>query len=201
MKKSIAVFTLVFLMMSNVGCKSDINSEINKRFENMQSYTATVNVTVLGNGKSETYKMLQTWKAPDMYRNEITEPERMRGTISIVNSDGIWLKSGDAPAVRMDLGSDSADKEYMFLADFFADYFSVEHSESPEQDSDGKIMLNASDRGTNKNRFTQNLIIDVKHGFMPEMLQTFDNKGNEVLRVEYGDFILNAETDDSAFEF
>ncbi len=199
MKKSIAVLAVILLMIGNVGCRADINAELDKRFKDIESYSACVTVTVLGNGKSESFKMQQTWKAPDKYKSEITEPEHMKGTVSVINADGIWLKIGDAPPVRMEQGTESMNTEYMFISDFLKDYYAEEHADKLVEDSEGKVMLNASTRGTNKKRFTQNLSVDVRHKYMPDKLQTFDSKGNEVLRVEFEKFTPNIKIDDSEF--
>ena len=198
MRKSIAAVLTVLLMISFTGCGGDINTKINNRYSNLKSYTAQVTVTVLGNGKSESYDFLQSWKSPDKYRSEVISPEHMKGTISIVNQDGIWLKSADAPIIQMEHGMENMNTDYMFLSDFLSDYYAEENLPQLTEDGEGKVLLNAADRGTNQYRFTQNLWIDAKSN-LPDKLITFDAKGNEMLRVEYHEFVPNAELDDSVF--
>lgn len=199
MKKSIAAVLTVLLMTSAAGCSGgDINTKIDKRYGNLESYTARVRVTVQGSGKSENYEFAQSWKAPDKYKSEILSPEHLKGTVSIINSDGIWLKSGDAPPAKIEQAAGSMSTEYMFLSDFLADYYSEENTEKSEADEEGKILLNAADRGKNSKRFTQNLLIDSKTN-MPYRLSTFDIKGNEMLRVEYDEFVPDAKLEDSVF--
>lgn len=197
-RRCIVLFLTLVLMTSFVGCSGNMNKKIDKRYNGLKSYTATVNVTVLGNGKPETYVMNQAWQAPNLYRSEVIEPEYMRGTVSIINDDGIWLKGGNSSAVKMEAGTESINTEYMFVSDFFSDYFSEEHLQQLSADEDGNYVLNAAERGTNRHRFTQNLIIDGKK-CEPVCLATFDDKGNEALRVEFVKFIPNDNIDKSNF--
>lgn len=199
MKKSIAVVMTVLLMISVCGCGYDINKRIDKQYKGLESYSARVIVTVPGSGKTETYEMLQNWKRPSFYRSEVLSPEHLRGTVSVINAEGIWLKSGDTDAVRLEPSLENMNTDYMFLSDFFSDYYSKENTDSVVVNDNGEIVLNSSVRGTNKHRFTQNLRLDAKK-LKPISLSAFDDKGTEVLRIEYSEFKANDKTDDSAFD-
>lgn len=199
MKKSISVVCAVILMMTFTACgKGDVKTEINKRYQNLESYTASVRVTVTGNKGAETYQISQSWRAPEQYRAEVVSPERLRGTVSVINGKAMWFRSADAPAMQMERGMAESQTDYLFLPDFLAEYYGQEPLPELEVNEEGLVMLSAARRGSSQYRFNQTLWIDAKSK-LPAKLVTWDADGNEILRVEYEDFVLNAKLEDTVF--
>lgn len=197
MKKSISVILIVILMISFSGCKKDINNEINKIYRDLQSYTAKVNVTVVGNKGTEEYEMFQIFSG-GRYRVEITKPERMKGTVVVLSDDEMWLQGAGEPAIYMKKGFSEEERDYMFIRDFLDEYYSGESLPALISDENGRIMMNLQSNGKNERRFNQCLWID-ERSKLPVCLVTCDKNGEEVVRVEYISFNYKAEIDESVF--
>ncbi len=185
-------------MISITACQGDVNTEIDKRYRNIKSYTARTRVTVTGNKGVESYELSQSYKAPDSYRTEVITPDSMNGTVSVILGAEIWLRGAKTQAIKIDKGFLEEQKDYLFLIDFLNDYFAQEKLPILTPGQDGKVMLTAPWRSGSSYRFEQKLWIDEKSN-LPELLVTYDDKGNETVRVEYLDFVPNAEIDDSTF--
>lgn len=197
MKKSISVILIVILMISFSGCKKDINNEINKIYRDLQSYTAKVNVTVVGNKGTEEYEMFQIFSG-GRYRVEITKPERMKGTVVVLSDDEMWLQGAGEPAIYMKKGFSEEERDYMFIRDFLDEYYSGESLPTLISDENGRIMMNLQSNGKNERRFNQCLWID-ERSKLPVCLVTCEKNGEEVIRVEYINFDYKAEIDESVF--
>lgn len=197
MKKSISVILIVILMISFLGCQKDINNEINKTYRDLQSYTAKVRVTVVGNKGTEEYEMSQIYSG-GRYRVEITKPERMKGTVAILSGDEMWLQSVGEPAIYMEKGFSDEERDYMFIKDFLDEYYSNESLPTLMPDENGRIMMNLQSSGKNERRFNQSLWID-ERSKLPVCLVTCDKNGEEVIRVEYISFDYKAEIEESVF--
>lgn len=198
MKKGISVILTVILMMSLIACGGDVNQRVNRRYRNLQSYTARVKVTVTGNKGQQVYQMSQSFRAPDQYRIEILAPERMQGTVCVISGRNIWMRSAGDLAIQMEQGFFQEEKDYLFLQDFLTDYFDREELPELTVNQEGRILLSAPRRGDSKYRFSQNLEID-KSSNLPKFLITYDEDGSEVVRVEYENFEPEAEIADSVF--
>ena len=197
MRKSISVILIAILMISLAGCKKNINKEIDKIYKDIESYSAVVRVTVAGNKGAEQYEVSQSYKG-GRYRTEVTKPERMKGTLSVISGDEMWLRSAGEPAIYMEKGFSDEQKDYMFIKDFLDEYYSQESLPVLVPDEEGRIMLNLPERGNNEKRFKQSLWIDEKTR-IPVCLATYDKNGDEVIRVEYISFVPDAEIEDSVF--
>ncbi len=198
MKKGISVFLTVILMISLTACKGDVNQEIDKRYRELQSYTAEVKVTVTGNKGPMEYGFYQSYRTPDSYRAEVTKPERMAGTVGIITGQEVWLRGADAPAMKLELGTLDQEMEVLFFSKFLKEYFGQDTLPELVPNQDGWIQLVLPKRGTNRYRFTQDLWIDGKT-HLPVCFTTCDMDGNEIVRVEYESFVPNIEIEDSVF--
>ena len=198
MRRGISVLLTVILMMIPVACKTDVNRKIHQRYANLKSYTARVRVSVNGNKGTEVYELSQSFCAPDRYRTEVISPKRMEGTVNVIAGGSMWYRSAGTPAIRMEQGFFQEGRDYLFLHDFLEEYF--KESAAPlTENEEGLVLLDAPVRSDQTYRFTQNLWIDAKSN-LPRTLVTYDEKGNEMLRVEYEDFVVNPALSDSVFE-
>lgn len=195
MKKGISFLLSVILMITTAGCGT-INQKIDKNFKDMKSYIATVKITVNGNKSTTEYRAKQFWESPDKYRVEIIEPERMSGTVTVYTDNEIFMQSKDTPKQRIERGLSVPDKDFMFISDFVNEYYILD--QMPEFQNGDEVILTSETFENNKNRFVQNLIINPENG-QPLKLITYNDKGDEVISVEYEEFISNCEIDESLF--
>ena len=197
MNKSISVVLTVILMITVTSCKKDVNSEINKRYMNMESYSARADITVTGNKSTETYEVYQAWRNPTDYRLEILSPENMKGTVYIFKDGIMKYKSRDFKSNELSKSQLNGEYDFADIADFFKRVYESGNTSGFVENSEGKIVVTAKGNGK-KDRFSQTLVIDGKL-YTPESLTTFNIKGDQVLRVSYTDFKLNPVLDEKMF--
>lgn len=198
MNKSISVVLTVILMITFTSCKKDVNSEINKRYMNMESYSARADVTVTGNKSVETYKVYQAWRNPSDYRLEILSPENMKGTVYIFKDGVMKYKSRDFKSSELSKSYTDGEYDFIDLADFLKKVYESGNTSGFIENADGKIVITSSGNNERKDRFSQTLVIDGK-SYKPESMSTFNIKGDEVLRVSYTDFEINPVLDEKMF--
>ncbi len=198
MKKGISIWIIVILMISLTACKGDENTKLSKRYKDLKSYTAQVTVTVTGNKGAAVYRLSQSYRTPDEYRVEVLEPARMDGTVSVIRGQEMWLRSAGTPAMRLEQGNLEEQTDTLFLAEFLKAYFDRETVPVLSPNQEGIMVLTAPERGNSRYRFTQELWIDATSN-LPKRLITYDEDGNEMVRVEYDTFVPDAEIEDSVF--
>ena len=198
MKKGISVVLAGILMISLTACKGTVSQEISKQYEKVESYTATVTVTVTGNKGGSVYRMKQSYQKPEAYRLEVLEPKNLAGTVSILNGQKLWLKSGDAPMMPMELAGVEEAADFLFPVEFLEKVFAKPEPPALMENAEGSVLLTAPVEGASRYRFSRNLELDAK-SFLPKTMITYDKDGNEVLRVEFEDFVMNVKLDDSVF--
>ena len=159
---------------------------------------ATATVTVTGNKGAGIYRMAQSYRAPDAYRLEVLEPENLAGTVSIMNGQKLWLKSGDAPAVPMELAGLEEAADFLFPVEFLGKLFSQTEPPTLVENADGRVLLTAPLESASRYRFSRNLELDAR-SLLPKTMITYDKDGNEVLRVEFEDFVMNKKLEDGVF--
>ena len=126
MKKGVSVLLAGILMINLTACGGDVNEKITKRYKNLESYTATAVVKVNGNKGFSVYEMKQSFKAPDTYRIEVIKPHRLAGTVSLLQGKELWLKSGEADAIPLELEDLKEETDFLFLDTFLKDFFEQE---------------------------------------------------------------------------
>lgn len=198
MKKGISVLLTGILMISLTACSGDVSGKITKRYQNLESYTATAVVTVNGNKGLSVYEMKQSYKAPDTYRLEVVKPHRLKGTVSLLKGKDLWLRSGESSAIPLELEPLKEETDFLFLSSFMREFFNQEPIPELTQGADETILLTAPVKNPNRYRFHQNLVFDGK-SLLPKTMITYDKDGNEAVRVEYRDFVRNASIDEKSF--
>ncbi len=198
MKKGISVLATGILMMSLTACQGDVSEEFSKRYQRLESYTATAVVTVTGNKGTTVYEMKQSYRAPESYRLEVVKPEQLSGTVTIMNGQDLWMKSGETPAISLSVTGLEENTDMIFPVTVLNDYFREDNPQNLTENADGTILLTGAVQKANRYRMSQNLFFDGK-SFLPTEMITYDENGNEAFRVEYRDFKQNVELDDGVF--
>lgn len=196
MKRGISVVLAGILMISLTACDGHVGEKISKRYKNLESYSATAVVTVNGNKGLSVYEMKQSYKAPDIYRMEVTKPHRLAGTMSLLKGKELWLKSGESSTIPIELEDLKEETDFLFPVTFLNEFFEKEPVPELETGTDEEILLTAPVNNPNRYRFHQNLIFDGR-SLLPKAMITYDRDGNEAVRVEYRDFVRNAPIDES----
>ncbi len=198
------IFTVIILTITLSGCTTDklnhdIYSRIYQRYSDIKSYTAVIDVTVYSNVKEGKYTLKQYYKAPGSYRVDVLRPENMTGSGCMFYEDGLYLYS-NGNGEKLD-GYIPSDKNYMFLVDFFENYYKGEETAAAvTKDISGEqTVLTSMAAGENEYRFCQKLWIDNKT-CLPAKLETFDINNKPVISVVFTEFELNPKINDDVFK-
>jgi len=175
MRRGMTVFLTVILMISLTACSKDYGQEIEKHYQDIKGYTATVRLTIHG----AEYELLQSYQSPDIYRSEVLSPKNLKGTVSVITADEIRLSGGEFSSVTMPRIA-KASLSYLQLRDFFLAYFS-QGDRKLEETEDGGILLTHTE---NSDSIKQVMRVN-KKTFAPEIMQGYDAEGNEVFKIEY----------------
>ncbi len=205
MKKSIvAVVTAVVLMINLAGCgkksQHDVYKEIYKRYNEMQSFYAEVNITVQNEKMSSEYIARQFYESPDRFSVVVDSPEEVAGSGYTAKDGKYTLKSGFGDEKVLDIVFPN-EKNTIFVCDFFEEYYK---NEETFLETSGGITGKTTTLGTylgggNPKRFMQSLEIDNKT-YLPLTLTTYDIDKNPVVVVKFCNFIRNAKPDQSLFD-
>ncbi len=196
MKKSItAVLAAAILMTSLCACgrktEHDHYKEIYKRYNDLQSFSATVEVTVqTGQGKS-VYTAEQKYKASDWLEVTFTQPQSLSGSGYVFDGETILLKSGFGHTEEIQNAALSAGSS-VSVADFFEEFYKSEETavKSEASASGRQTCLSCFLPGKNKNRFRQSLWID-NGTYLPVRLETYGIDEKPTVTVEFCEFIRN----------
>ncbi len=198
MKRGISAFLVGILMISLTACKGDVSQELPKQFEKMESYTAMATVTVTGNKGDSVYRMKQSYRAPDSYRLDVVEPKNLAGTVTVMTGQKLWFKSGDTPAIPIEKAGLEEVADFLFPVEFIRSYLASSQEQELAKEEDGSVLLKAPIPENSRYRFSRNLELDAK-SLTPKTMTTYDEDGNEVVRVEFQDFIMNDKMEDDVF--
>ncbi len=205
MKKGMMAVFAVILMMSAAGCGTkivshDIYSEIYEKYNDMKSYTAEAEVTVISNSTSKQYTMRQYYTADGKYKTEILQPQNIAGTSCVFVGGDVYLNSAFGAHTLLEQYIPS-DKDCLFIPDFFSGYYrSEENAVTSVSDLSGtQTKLTSLLDGSNRYRFEQSLWVDNKT-LLPSRMETYDVNGDMVLQVVFRDFKYNDKIDASVFD-
>lgn len=198
------IFAIIILMTIFCGCTTDklnhdIYSKIYERYSDIKSYTAVIDVTVYSNVKEGKYTFRQYYRAPDNYRLDVLKPENIAGSGCLFYEDGLYMYSNGI-GEKFD-GYIPSDKNYMFLTDFFENYYKGEETAAAvaKNLSGEQTVLTSAAVSDNEYRFCQKLWIDNKT-CLPSRLDTFDINNKPVITVTFTEFELNPKISDDVFK-
>ncbi len=196
MKKSItAVLAAAILMTSLCACgrktEHDHYREIYKRYNDMQTFSATVEVTVQNTQGKSVYTANQKYKAPDWFEVTFTEPQSLSGSGYVYDGETVLLKSGFEHNEELDAVS-LAVRSSVSVADFFEEFYKSEEAavKTESSISGRQTCLSCFLPGKNKNRFRQSLWIE-NDTYLPIRLETYGIDEKPTVTVEFRDFVRN----------
>ncbi len=195
MKKSIVAFVII-LMIALVSCgKNNHNdySRIYESYSHINSYTAKIKVSVKSENKVTVYTAKQSFLSPQMYRLDYTS-DIMEGISCVLKDDKLYYKNKEGDVTEFN-GYIPHEKYYIFLNDFFERYCKSEEAKSLAK---GKYtVLTLKENGENPHRAYMELYVDKE--YEPKKLITYNDKGENVIQVEFLEFKLNTKLSEKNF--
>lgn len=202
MKKFVAAVAAFALMISLGACGfdgHDIYKEIYKRYNNMKTFQAVAEVTVVNERTENVYVVKQLFAAPDKFLLEVLEPADIAGSGYVCKNGEFVIKSGFGHNEEVVNWSGLA-HGVLFVNGFFEEYFkSEETAVNVSKNSDGgTTVLECYLSGKNEKQFMEKLWIDNKT-FLPVRMETYGINKELVLKVEFKEFERDCQFDESEF--
>ena len=163
--------------------------EIKEYILNISSYEAEVEINVISNKNQNKYKAKQQFvKEDNLYKQEIIEPENIKGVIFSYDGKNLKLEN-----TKLGLNKIYEDYKYigsndLSLIQFVNDYNDVE--EKSFQEKDGNVILELKIKNGNKYRTYKKLYVDKQRG-VPTKMEIQDVSQNIIIYILYNEIKIN----------
>ncbi|MCO7177155.1 outer membrane lipoprotein carrier protein LolA [Sporolactobacillus kofuensis] len=204
MKKRSALWLGVLLLMlmaflTGCGTKSekDVINDLNKKYENMNSYKTNAVMTFQHNGKKQIYQVNITYKKPYYYKVALSDGNKENKQMILRNPDGVFVLTPELnKSYRFDSNwPNNRSQAYLF------------HSLAKDILNDPNPGFTAKDNhyifNTKTNYSTSQLAnqsIVLKKDLTPEKVQIKDKDQNVVVTVQFKSFDVNPSIDNKTFD-
>ena len=205
-KKLLIFIVLIILLLSivffikiyykNMIIGNNINSkstqEILDNILNMKSYDSNITVRIISNKNENTYVINQTNIENKLFKQEILEPENIKGTMIIYDNGRLNIRN-----TNLNLNKIYEDYKYitnnqLLLNSFIEDYKNKEIKNIEENENN--IVLNVQ-IDVNKYIISKTLIVDKNTG-KPRELQIKDGSQNTLVYILYNRIEVNGIKED-----
>lgn len=163
--------------------------EIKEYILNISSYEAEVEINVISNKNQNKYKAKQQFvKEDNLYKQEIIEPENIKGVIFSYDGKNLKLEN-----TKLGLNKIYEDYKYigsndLSLIQFVNDFNDVE--EKSFQEKDGNVILELKIKNGNKYRTYKKLYVDKQRG-VPTKMEIQDVSQNIIIYILYNEIKIN----------
>ena len=163
--------------------------EIKEYILNISSYEAEVEINVISKKNQNKYKAKQQFvKEDNLYKQEIIEPENIKGVIFSYDGKNLKLEN-----TKLGLNKIYEDYKYigsndLSLIQFVNDYNDVE--EKSFQEKDGNVILELKIKNGNKYRTYKKLYVDKQRG-VPTKMEIQDVSQNIIIYILYNEIKIN----------
>ena len=175
---------------NNISSKS--TQEIVDNILNMKSYDSNITVKIISNKNENTYVINQTNISNRLYKQEILEPENIKGTVITYENGKLNVKN-----TRLNLNKIYEDYKYitnnqLLLNSFIEDYKNKKGIIRKEDQNNIELTVKTN---INKYIVSKILIIDKNTG-KPKELQIKDDSQNTLVYILYNRIEVNGIKDD-----
>ena len=186
----IKIYYKNMIIGNNISSKS--TQEIVDNILNMKSYDSNITVKIISNKNENTYVINQANIGDKLFKQEILEPENIKGTVIIYDNGKLNIKN-----TKLNLNKLYEDYKYitnnqLLLKSFIDDYKNKEIANFDENEEN--IVLNVK-TDVNKYIVYKTLIIDKSTG-KPKELQVKDGSQNTLVYILYNRIEVNGIKDD-----
>lgn len=196
-KKFIVIFFILFLIiiifvqsaykLSNSGNtinKSDVNNILN-----IQSYEAVIEVQINSNKNTNKYIISQKYAQPNIYKQEIIEPENLKGLTTIFDGNKLIIENKALSLKKIYEKYQGIQGNSLSLIRFVQEYKNAKDKEEIEAGEE-KIIKIKLEESTNKYEKYKKLYINQKTN-LPTKLEILDINQNRTVYILYNEIKIN----------
>ncbi len=181
----IAIIISVFIFLLNNNKKVESGNNDNNQILNINSYKAQIELTVTSNKNTNKYKIIQEYKKDEYCKQEIIEPENIRGVIIEYTNNTLTIKNTNLNLTNIYENYKYVAENNLFLNKFVEDFKNSENSSKEEPENE--IIL-STDCKTKENKYQvkKRLIVD-KQTNKPIKLEVQDINQNITAYILYNE--------------
>ncbi|MCL2618197.1 MAG: outer-membrane lipoprotein carrier protein LolA [Defluviitaleaceae bacterium] len=210
MKKLKLVFALSLLVAVAAGCaaisgpaQEDSRSSyerIHEMLVNLQTYRAVATVEYISNRGSNTFDTLKHARRDGRYRIEVTAPENVAGSVTVFDGTTISQFNPRVSGRVAVSARENPERSEIFLTSFISNYLASDDvSVSVGSFGQGNFtVLETVVPGNHPYMASERLWVD-NQTLNPVRLVIYDRDGAERVIVNFKEFELDADMDDSLF--
>jgi len=201
---TISVIVLLIGLIPLAGCgePEDIHTRIYRKYSQIESFSAVLEVTVTSENTINTYTVRQYFVLPDNFREEVLAPENLAG-MTYVFANGAVTLSPPVDSNEISLNVPPNNRNYTFLPEFFERYFNSDNAivavSVDESNADIATILEVLLDGDSIYRASQKLWI-CNETLQPLKLETYNANGDVLISAVFTEFELNAKIDTATFD-
>ena len=156
---------------------------------NLDSYEAIIEVEVSSNKNQNKYIAKQSYKAPNMAKQEVIEPQSVKGLITTYDGNNLKVENTKLNLSKLYENYPYVAENNLWLSDFINDYKTVENKEVKEEEN--TVIMSVKVQKETKKEITKTLYID-KNTLKPTKL-TIENENKKMLvYIQYNEIKINS---------
>ena len=172
----------------NTSIKS--SKSIEEYILNISSYEADISLEVISNKNTNKYKIKQTYQAPNIFKQEVIEPENIQGLITIYDGKNLKIENASIGLNKIYENYQYISENSLCLYNFIEDYKKSETAEYEEKENN-VIMKVKLENSKNKYCVYKKLYID-KKTMKPVKMEIEDINQKVLVYILYNEIKINS---------
>ncbi|MBO5478330.1 MAG: hypothetical protein J6A04_01200 [Clostridia bacterium] len=205
MKRKIFIITLIILVLcvglfcfftknnyktvefGNTNIKSA--EGIKEYILNLDSYEANIEIEANSNKTQNKYTAKQTYKAPNLARQEIIEPQSVKGLITSYDGNNLKIENTKLNLSKLYENYPYVADNNLWLSDFINDYKNSKTNNLKEEEN--IVIMQVKIQKEAKKEITKTLYID-KNTLKPTKLTIEDEHKKMLVYIQYNEIKINS---------
>lgn len=197
---SIAIFLMIFIITLAIFIKNNYKTtefgntniksaeDIKEYILNLESYEAEITVEVNSNKNQNNYKMKQIYKAPNLGRLEVLEPQSVKGIITTYDGNNLKIENTALNLSKIYENYPYVAENSLWLSNFINRYRNNANATFKEEENQIIMQTSIQDKSGN---IVQTLYIDTKTK-RPTRLTIEDMNKKMLVYILYNEIKINS---------
>lgn len=185
---SICLILFLFFTYKNQKLGDNISSSDDNNILNISSYEAITEVEIYSNKNSNKYVLNQKYFAPNIFKQEVIEPENIKGLTTIYDGTNLTIQNKSLNLQTLYENYNCMQGNSLSLISFIEQYKKDESAEITETDQEIIIKIKIDE--SNKYEKFKVLYLN-KETKLPEKMEILDINQNRTVYILYREIRIN----------
>lgn len=156
---------------------------------NLDSYEANIEIKISSNKNQNRYIVKQIYKAPNLARQEVLEPQSVKGLITIYDGSSLKIENTQLNFSKLYENYPYIAENILWLSDFINDYKNNEITTLKEEEN--TVIMQVNLQKESKKEIIKTLYID-KKTLKPTKLTIEDENKKMLVYIQYNEIKINS---------